>query len=131
MARAAFVGEFETPVTIRLLGEDVIRNLKVEYGYTPRWPYYSARRRAVRQGEYQFGLGICVLLAPDTERGHTDPPSLAEDQWALSQLLAIGVLKPDLHERVRAHVDSIARRQDRENREAAGLAPDVPNAEAI
>jgi len=131
MTKPAFVGEFETPVTLRLLGDELIRDVKVEYGYTPRWPYYSVRRRSVVSGEYQFGLSICVLPEAGIDGKRADVLSTAEEQWALSQMLAIGVLKPDLHEQIRSHVDDIAKRQDRENREGAGVSPDTPDVEAI
>ena len=48
----------------------------------------------------------------------------------MDQLLAVGVLKTALYERLQEFVDRLARREDQENRQAVGL-PTTPTTEEV
>lgn len=130
MPMSPFSGSIEFKLTIRAFDVQVIRNAKVNYTYTPTWPYYHVRSREEQAGGPCLDFGLSLLAVPRSDRNRSFSPTNKPYWVPVSQLLTVGVLRTKVYEQIRAGIDAEALRIDRSNRFAAGL-PVPPAPEQI
>jgi hypothetical protein len=124
-----FSGLIEFKLTIRAFDERVIRRARVDYTYTPTWPYYDARSREERAGSPCLDFGLSLLAVPRADRNRSPVPPNNQPYWVpVSQLLTAGVLRTQVYDQIRARIDAEALSLDRGSRVSAGLpVPPLPD----
>lgn len=124
----AFKGTLEFPLTMDLLGVQVVRRARVTWGHTPEWDYFGreARRDRGDSGDYSLLLEVAAepesgdwVVAEDGEMRHRP----ARLRWVQMPLLDHGVLPDSLVEKVFELIDAAVLEQDRDRREMAAEMP--------
>jgi hypothetical protein len=106
----------------RALGIDAKRFIRVLYRYTPTWPYYDRGPWEGSQG--QARTDIALDTRPRRPAPPIDQESTRDVIWVpIDTLLVRRMLTIGLYERICQAIDDFAREEDRERREAAGVAP--------
>lgn len=92
------------------------RSARAEYTYTPEWPYYDTRKRAVYEGWYESSTSVEFRNVPDKDGDLGDPT------WETIDILAIGeiwnILEDAIEEKCKA--------EDAERRRVAAETPSSP-----
>lgn len=124
----AFKGTLEFPLTMDLLGTQVVRRARVTWGHTPDWDYFGreSKRETGDSGGYSLLLEVAAepetgdwVVSGDGDMRHR-PASL---RWVPLPLLDHGVLPDALVERVFELIDASVLEQDRDRREMASEMP--------
>jgi hypothetical protein len=107
---------------MRAFGHGVHRKIRAQYAYTPPWPFYNLTTGTETTFEMAMSLGLELLALGRLDKNRTDATSAHRRYWTpVNQLLAIGVLRTEIYEKLRQLIDADARHQDNRNRRRAGL----------
>ncbi|WP_428667621.1 hypothetical protein [Reyranella sp.] len=128
MSTPPFSESIEFKLTIRAFDERVIRTARVDYTYTPSWPYYDARSHAERAGSPCLDFGLSLLAVPRSDKNRSFALPTNQPYWVpVGQLLTVGVLRSQVYDQIRARIDAEALSLDRSSRVSAGLpVPPLP-----
>lgn len=122
MSVPPFSGSIEFKLTIRALDERVNRQARVNFTYTPSWPYYDVQSCKERAGEPDLDFGLSLLAVPRSDRNRSFSSPARAPYWVpVNQLLTVGVLRTPVYDQIRARIDAEALGIDRRNRTSAEL----------
>jgi hypothetical protein len=131
MTTPPFTGTIDFDLTIRALGERVLRKVRAIYTYTPQWPYFHTPSQTERTSDPRLDLGLTLLAIPRSDMNRIGQPIANDPYWVpVGQLLTVGVLRKRVYDELRARIDAEALEADRRNRISAGLSV-PPQAECI
>jgi hypothetical protein len=54
----------EFDLTVEMFGKRVTRKVRAKYDYTPPWPYYERRKRAVYEGWHGSSMSVEFRTVP-------------------------------------------------------------------
>ena len=111
--KLAFTGEVVVDVHFRLLGSSITRQLRVNYEYTPSWPYFDPETGKEIASDPALKLDLEILARPRSENLTKSIPANREPYWtSASDLLALGVLNRRVYEQLNVMIDSDAHIED-------------------
>jgi hypothetical protein len=110
----AFTGRYPLEITLELCGERVTRQVRVEYTYTPEWPYFDTRKQAPYVGWPGTIMSLHALTVPEEHDGEAGP------EWLeVSDILQAGVLPSEIVDGLSDAIEDQCRKEDAERRRAA------------
>lgn len=118
----AFSGAVVVDLRLRLLGASITRQLRVNYEYTPSWPYFDVATGKEVVSDPALKLALDILARPRAEKPPKTTPANREPYWtSASDLLAVGVLNRRVYEQLNAMINNDARAEDWLRRGGASL----------
>ena len=124
-----FTGSVVFDVHLRLLGASITRQLRVNYQYSPSWPYLDPETGEEVTGMNEMRFDLEILARPRAEKLPRRRPEDREPYWTPArELLAIRVFNHRVYEELNVMIDSDAHIEDLIRRHKANPgAPSLPN----
>jgi hypothetical protein len=127
MTTPAFTRSIEFKIALIAFDRRTSRAVRVDYTYTPPWPYCAVPTGTECIGKSELNLGLVSVAVPRWSRKSTQQPVSREPIWVPMGTLLTGTFSARMHNELQARVDVQARDADRMNRVRAGLSvPALP-----
>ena len=125
----AFTGQVVVDLHLRLVGAAITRQLRVNFKYTPSWPFFDPETGKDIASDPALKLDLEILARPRSEKLTKATAASREPYWtSASDLLALGVLNRRVYEQLNVMIDSDAHIEDLIRRHKANSgAPSLPN----
>jgi hypothetical protein len=131
MWEPAFTGTIEIDLTLSAFGIECVRKARVNWEWTPEWPYFDLRTKRVVEVLARGGFGLEIWAVPGTEildmtpagkwEATKDNPSWIDANW----LIRDGVLPSTIREQIEHEIEQRCQAEDQRRRALNGIPGDT------
>jgi hypothetical protein len=127
MAEPAFTGTIEFNLAFNAFGVDCVRRVRVNWAWTPEWPYLDIREKRVVEVLSRGGFGLKIWAVPEEEMSVQTPAGTwkevkDEPGWiGANWLLMDGVLPKTVREQIEHEIEQRCQAEDQRRRALHGV----------